>query len=74
MRMVQTQVEQLRAHTILIFGIATAHLMDPQLQRGTVQNLQGRRLVVTHSLRQMLDNPAMKAEVWRDLCLASHDV
>lgn len=74
LRVIREQVDQLQPGKIVVFGARTVSLIDAQLQTGEVQNWQDRPLIVTHSLREMLDDPRLKARVWRDLCVLAHAV
>ena len=68
----QTQLAQAPGAAIIVFGQAAAQRINPQFQRGQVHHWQAARLIVTHDLQQMLEQPALKAEVWSDLCLARY--
>ena len=56
--------------TILVLGTAATQTLDPQLQRGKPGQYHGALLIATHHPQQLLIDPALKAEVWSDLCLA----
>ena len=56
--------------TLLVLGDSASQLLDPQLQRGQRAQYHGAALIATHHPQQLLNDPARKAEVWADLCLA----
>ncbi|MET3105868.1 hypothetical protein AAKU67_000157 [Oxalobacteraceae bacterium GrIS 2.11] len=60
------------AQTLIVFGAQAARLIDPGFERGQVHQWQGSRLIVTYHPEEMIANPALKAEVWSDLCMATH--
>ena len=57
--------------TVLVIGTTTAQLLSPAAQRGQAAQTHGATVIVTHHPEQMLTDPALKAEVWSDLCLAN---
>jgi hypothetical protein len=64
-----TQINLTAPETIFIFGETTAQLIDKEWRRGQIYAYCDTRLVVTHSLHDMLVNPMLKAQVWADFCL-----
>jgi len=58
---------------VMIFGSAVALQLDPGLVRGQIHSYQNTRLIVTHHPDEMIATPALKAQVWADLCLAHAD-
>ena len=60
---------------VVLFGLqaATAFLGAPQAElqalRGKLHVLGDTQWIVTHHPREMLAQPALKREVWHDLCL-----
>jgi len=68
----QKRLAQMPDAVIIVFGESAGRRIDLQFQRGRLHRYRDRRLVVTHHPQQMLDHPALKAEVWSDLCLARY--
>lgn len=54
---------------IVVFGMHTAQLIDSAFIPGQIHHYANSRLIVTHHPEEMLNNPALKAQVWTDLCL-----
>ena len=65
----QNQLGTSPVATIVVFGADAAQRLDPTFVRGQIYSYQNARLIVTHDPQQMLDTPALKAQVWSDLCL-----
>ena len=69
----QTELAESAVRTIIIFGETAAQKIDSQLRRGQQVQFHDSRLVVTYHPDQMVATPALKAQVWADLCLATHE-
>jgi hypothetical protein len=54
---------------ITVFGSATAQFIHPELIPGQIHSYARTRLIVTHHPEEMINNPALKAQVWADFCL-----
>ena len=55
---------------IIVFGRDAAQLIGAEFVLGQIHSFGNRRLIVTHHPEEMINNPALKAQVWVDLCLA----
>lgn len=55
---------------IIVFGRDAAQLIGAEFLPGQIHSFENRRLIVTHHPEEMIINPALKAQVWADLCLA----
>lgn len=68
----QTQVTESNPRTLIVFGATAAHKINPEFKRGQIYRYQQARLVVTYHPHEMMANPALKAQVWADLCMAAY--
>ena len=66
----QKQVAETPFETIVVFGESAAQKINPEFRRGHPHIYQNARLIVTHHPEEMMANPALKAQVWSDLCQA----
>ena len=70
----QNQLSTAPVASIIVFGAEAAQRLDPNFVRGQVYSYHNARLIVTHDPQQMLTAPALKAQVWSDLCLVLREV
>ncbi len=54
---------------IIVFGLAAAQHINPEFISGKVHHFANTRLLVTYHPSEMIATPALKAQVWADLCL-----
>jgi len=54
---------------LIVFGRDAAQLLSPEFISGEIHSFENTRLIVTHHPEEMMNNPALKAQVWADLCL-----
>jgi hypothetical protein len=57
-----------RPECIIVFGSDTAQLIHAELVPGQMHQFANTRLIVTHHPEEMLNNPALKTQVWADFC------
>ena len=69
----QRHLESHPVARVIVFGESAALSIDPAFRRGAIHAWQQTSLVVTHHPAQMLENGALKAQTWSDLCLALFD-
>jgi|GEM_PF-4065810 len=66
----QEHIAMYSPELIIVFGSEPAQLMHPDFVSGQAHQFANTRLIVTHHPEEMISNPALKAQVWADLCLA----
>lgn len=68
------QIDAQQPELIIVFGLDAAQLIDAQRTEfvpGQIQQFENTRLIATHHPEEMISAPALKAQVWADLCLIS---
>jgi hypothetical protein len=64
----QGYIAKQQPECIIVFGSNTAQLIHPEFVPGQIHQFANTRLMVTHHPEEMLNNPALKAQVWADFC------
>jgi hypothetical protein len=71
---ISASINEMQAKLLIVMGEATAQVMlqsDESIAhlRERVHQVHGVTLIATYDLLHLLQNPADKAKVWRDLCM-----
>lgn len=73
LHVLQMQIAAQQPNLIIVFGHDAATLMETEHVEfipGQIYQFANTQLIVTHHPQEMIDTPALKAQVWADLCSA----
>lgn len=66
----QEYIARYSPELVLVFGSDAAQLLHADFIPGQIHLFENTPLIATHHPEEMINNPALKAQVWADLCLA----